>query len=123
MGWSVAYTRGVLGSWKLAPVYCQAVLCHDQRIAPDGAPAEAVDAAAKDLATKRLARLAARKAGKKEAKTAAPALVKPELPARRQPRRRTNCAPAWAPHSCAGVHSRPRHSGIGFRMVAARFTR
>ena len=24
----------------MAPVYCQAVLCHDQRIALDGAPAE-----------------------------------------------------------------------------------
>jgi hypothetical protein len=37
----------------MAPVYCQAVLCYDQRIALDGSPAETVDAEAKDLATKR----------------------------------------------------------------------
>ena len=77
MGWSLPYTLGVLAHWKMAPVYCQAVLCHDQRITLDGGPAEAVDAEAKDLATKRLAQFAARKAGKKEAKTAAPAVVKP----------------------------------------------
>jgi sRNA-binding protein len=77
MGWSFPYTLGVLGHWKLARGYCQAVLGHDRRIALDGAPAEAVDAEAKDLATKRLAQLAARKAGKKEAKTAAPGVVKP----------------------------------------------
>ena len=78
MGWSLPYTLGVLAHWKMAAVYCQAVLCHDQRITLDGAPAEAVDAEAKDLATKRLAELAARKAArKKETKTAAPAMVKP----------------------------------------------
>jgi ProQ/FINO family len=49
MGWPLPYTLGVLVSWKMAPVYCQAVLCRDQRIALDGAPAEAVDAEAKDL--------------------------------------------------------------------------
>src|SRR5476649_2476722 len=65
MDWSLPYTLGVLKSWKMAPVYCQAILCHDQRIALDGAPAETVDAAAKDLAAKQLARLAARKAVKK----------------------------------------------------------
>jgi sRNA-binding protein len=53
----------------MAPVYCQAVLCHDQRIALDGAPAETVEAEAKDLAAKQLAQLAARKA---------PAVVKPK---------------------------------------------
>ena len=67
---------GVLHNWKMAPIYCQAVLCHDQRIALDGAPAEAVDAEAKDLASKRLAQLAARKAAKKAAEAAAPAVVK-----------------------------------------------
>jgi sRNA-binding protein len=76
MGWSLPYTLGVLGRWKMAAVYCQAVLSHDQRIALDGAPAEAVDAAAKDLATKRLAQLAARKAAK-EAKTTASAVGNP----------------------------------------------
>ena len=57
----------------VAPVYCQAVLCHHQRIALDGSPAETVDAEAKDLATKQLARLAARKTAKKAAEAAAPA--------------------------------------------------
>jgi sRNA-binding protein len=68
----------VLGRWKMVAVYCQAVLCHDQRIALDGAPAETVDAEAKDLATKQLAQLAARKAAKKTAEAAAPAVVKPK---------------------------------------------
>jgi hypothetical protein len=40
MGWSLPYTLGVLGRWKLAPVYREAVLCHGQRIGLDGAPAE-----------------------------------------------------------------------------------
>jgi sRNA-binding protein len=75
MGWSLPYTLGVLGRWKMASVYCQAVLCHDQRIALDGTPAETVDAEAKDLAAKQLATLAARKAAKKVAK---PAAVKPK---------------------------------------------
>jgi sRNA-binding protein len=78
MGWSLPYTLGVLGRWKMAAVYCQAVLCHDQRIALDGAPAETVDADAKDLATKQLAQLAARKAAKKAAEAAPPAVVKPK---------------------------------------------
>ena len=78
MGWSLPYTLGVLGRWKLAPVYCRAVLCYDQRIALDGSLAETVDAEAKDLATKQLAQLAARKAAKKAAEPAAPAAVKPK---------------------------------------------
>jgi hypothetical protein len=78
MGWSLPYTLGVLGGWKMAPVYCQAVLCHDQRIALDGSPAETIEAEAKDLAAKQLAKLAARKAAKKVAKPAAPAAVKPK---------------------------------------------
>jgi sRNA-binding protein len=77
MGWSLPYTLGVLGRWKMSPVYCQAVLAHDQRIALDGTPAETVEAEAKDLATKRLAELAARKAAKNSANTTAPAVVKP----------------------------------------------
>jgi sRNA-binding protein len=44
----------------------------DDRIALDGSPAETVDAEAKDLATKQLAQLAARKAAKKAAEAAAP---------------------------------------------------
>jgi ProQ/FINO family len=39
MGWSLAYTRGVLIPWKMSPAYCRAVLSHDQRIALDGSPA------------------------------------------------------------------------------------
>jgi sRNA-binding protein len=74
MGWSLPYTLGVLVGWKMAPVYCEAILCNDQRVALDGSPAEAIDAEAKELATKRLARLAAREA----AKVAKPAIVKPE---------------------------------------------
>jgi sRNA-binding protein len=77
MGWSHPYTLGVLHLWKMAPVYCQAVVRHDQRIALDGAPVEAVDAGAKDLATKRLAELAARKAVTKAPKTTAPAAMTP----------------------------------------------
>ena len=77
MGWSLPYTLGVLGRWKMAAVYCQAVLSHDQRIALDGAPAETVDAEAKDLGARQLAKLAARKA-KKAAEAAGPAVVKPK---------------------------------------------
>jgi sRNA-binding protein len=80
MGWSIPYTLGVLSTWKMAPVYCEAVLRDDQRIGLDGAPAEPVEAQAKDLATKRLAQLAARKAAKKAAKAAAPTVVTPEPP-------------------------------------------
>jgi sRNA-binding protein len=76
MGWSHPYTLGVLSRWKMAPVYCQAVLRHHQRIALDGSPAEMVEAKAKDLATKHLARLAAGTAAKKAAKSAAPTIVK-----------------------------------------------
>ena len=32
MSWSLPYTLGVLSTWKMAPVYCEAVLRHDQRI-------------------------------------------------------------------------------------------
>jgi hypothetical protein len=78
MGWSLPYTLGVLVGWKMAPVYCQAVLCHDQRVALDGLPAEMIDAEAKSLAARQLAQLAARKAVKTAAKAAAPAMVKPK---------------------------------------------
>jgi sRNA-binding protein len=74
MGWTIPYTIGVLTYWKMAPFYCQAVLSHDQRITLDGAPAEPVDAEAKELATKQLAKLAVRNA----AKQAAAAKVKPK---------------------------------------------
>jgi len=76
VGWSLPYTLGVLTPWKMARVYCQAILAHDRRIALDGTLAEPIDAEAKDLATKQLAKLEARraeKAAKAEPKPAAPA--------------------------------------------------
>src|ERR1700733_8126847 len=78
MDWSLPYTLGVLTRWKMAAVYCQAVLSHDQRIGLDGSPAEMVDAEAKELATKQMAQLEARKAAKKTAEAAAAAVVKPK---------------------------------------------
>jgi sRNA-binding protein len=78
MGWSLPYVLGVLGRWKMSPGYCRAVLSHDQRIALDGTPVEAVDAEAKELAKKQLARLEARKTAK--AKALKPASVPPPTP-------------------------------------------
>src|SRR5580700_3786577 len=77
MGWPLPYTLGVLGSWKMASAYCEAVLRHDFRIALDGAPAEMVDANAKELAAKRLAELAARKTEGAGAAMAPPTAGKP----------------------------------------------
>jgi sRNA-binding protein len=68
----------------MAPAYCRAVLCYDQRIALDGSAAETVEAEARDLATKQLARLAARVAAKRAAKVAASAVMTPK-PAAAQP--------------------------------------
>ena len=76
MRWSLPYTLGVLASWKMGPPYCDAVLCHDHRVALDGSAAETIGADAKDLATKQLARLAARETAKKKA--TAPAVVTPK---------------------------------------------
>jgi sRNA-binding protein len=78
LGWSLPYTLGVLVGWKMAPAYCQAVLCYDKRVSLDGSPAETIDAEAKELATKQLARLAARETAKKSVKAAAPAGVGPK---------------------------------------------
>ena len=75
MGWSLPYTLGVLIGWKMAPAYCQAVLCYDKRVSLDGSPAETIDAEAKELATKQLARLAARETAKKSLKAAVPAMA------------------------------------------------
>jgi sRNA-binding protein len=60
------------------------VLSNDQRIGLDGSPAEMVDAEAKELATKQMAQLEARKAAKKAAETARAAVVKPK-PAQMRP--------------------------------------
>jgi sRNA-binding protein len=76
MGLSYPYTLGVLSRWKMAPLYCQAVLSHDQRIALDGSPAEMVEPKAKDLATKHLARRAASTTAEKAANSAAPTAAK-----------------------------------------------
>jgi sRNA-binding protein len=84
MGWSLPYTLGVLTRWKMAAVYCEAVLAMDRRIGLDGSPAEMVDVEAKDLAAKQLALLAARKAAKKAGETARAAVAKPK-PAQTRP--------------------------------------
>src|SRR5579864_9506506 len=91
MGWSLPYTLGVLVAWKMAPAYCRAVLSNDQRIALDGSPAETVDAEAKDLATKQLARIEVRTATKK---AAAPAAVTPK-PAAAPPTKTPEQLRAW----------------------------
>src|SRR5271170_2896602 len=78
MSWSLPYTLGVLTRWKMSAVYCHAVLSCDQRIGLDGSPAEMVDAEAKELATRQMAQLEARKAAKKAAETAAAAVAKPK---------------------------------------------
>jgi sRNA-binding protein len=75
MGWSRPYTLGVLVGWKMAPAYCEAILCYDERVTLDGSPAETIEGEAKELATKQLARLAARETAKKSVKAAVPAVV------------------------------------------------
>jgi sRNA-binding protein len=85
MDWQLPYTRGVLSIWKMTPAYCQAVLSHDQRIALDGSPAEAVDANSRDLAAKRLAELAARDAAKASAPAKAPAHAKAPVAGKPKP--------------------------------------
>lgn len=56
MGWSIPYTHGVLKPWKQTTSYCRAVLCYDQRITLEGTPDERVDAAARAVAVKELAK-------------------------------------------------------------------
>jgi sRNA-binding protein len=60
MGWSLAYTRGVLAPWKAKAIYCKACLAYDLRITLDGEPAEPVGDEAKEHAHNNLARWAAR---------------------------------------------------------------
>jgi sRNA-binding protein len=79
MSWSLPYTLGVLTRWKMAAVYCQAVLSRDQRIGLDGSPAEMVDAEARELAAKQMAQLEARKAAKKAVETERAGVAKPKL--------------------------------------------
>jgi sRNA-binding protein len=84
MDWSLPYTLGVLARWKMAAAYCKAVLAHEHRVALEGSTAEAIDAQAKDLATKQLARLAERETAKGATKSPVAAPVKPN-PAERLP--------------------------------------
>jgi sRNA-binding protein len=79
-GWSLPYTLGVLGGWEFSPFYCRAVLQYDHRITLDGAPAEPVDAKAKEMATKHLAELAAGRAAKKALRPKKPSVLKPTPP-------------------------------------------
>jgi sRNA-binding protein len=78
MDWSLPYTLGVLSTWKMASVYCQAVLRYAQRIGLDCSPAESVDVEAKDLATKRLAELTARESAKKASKSLVRGTMEPK---------------------------------------------
>jgi sRNA-binding protein len=84
MGWSLPYTLGVLARWKMTPAYCRAVLAQEHRVALDGSPAEAIDAKAKELAAKGLARLAERETANGAGRPAAPVPVKSK-PAERSP--------------------------------------
>jgi sRNA-binding protein len=55
MGWSLAYTRGILASWKLRAAYCRAVLAHQDRSDLSGAiTTEVVDEHAQQQARHRL---------------------------------------------------------------------
>jgi hypothetical protein len=83
---------------------------------PLTAPAETVDAEAKDSA-KQLAKLAARKAVKKVAKPAAPTAAEPKPARRRQPRRQRKYAIECVQRCCAGAHSRAKNGGsqVAFR--------
>jgi sRNA-binding protein len=82
VGWSLSYTLGVLAGWKMAPSYYEAVLCYAQRVALDGSPAETIDAVARELATKRLARLTAREIVKPKSDTVPPTATPQQLRAR-----------------------------------------
>jgi hypothetical protein len=81
MGWSLPDTLGVLVRWKMAPAYCKAILSHEHRIGLDGSTAEPIDDKARDLASKQLARLAARETATKAAESGQVEKPKPaEMP-------------------------------------------
>jgi hypothetical protein len=63
-GWSPRYAAGVLRGWKLRRAYCQAVLQYERRWNLEGEEvADAVvEDAARELASKQLGRIAARRA-------------------------------------------------------------
>jgi sRNA-binding protein len=77
MGLTVPYVLGVLAVWKGSPSYCEAVLRH-ARINLDGSPSgEEPDAKAKEMATKQLAKLAARNAARAGSKVTPPGTESP----------------------------------------------
>ncbi len=80
LGWSNAYTRGVLNPWVQREAYCRAVLAYPMRINIDGSESDlSVDDEARALATARLAQIAERKAKEAERK-AAEAEARPPAP-------------------------------------------
>jgi sRNA-binding protein len=74
MGWSTAYTGGVLRIWTARPQYCRACLTYPTRIALDGSPTdELVDDDARAMARERLDELARRAAERKARESPPPA--------------------------------------------------
>jgi sRNA-binding protein len=66
-GWSLRYASGVLRGWKLRRAYCQAVLQYNRRWNLEGEEvADAVvEDTARELASKQLARIEARRAARR----------------------------------------------------------
>jgi sRNA-binding protein len=121
MGWSLPYTLGVLTRWKMAAIYRQAVLSHDQRIGLDGSPAEMIDAEAKELATKQMAQIEARNAAKTAAETASAAEVKPKRAQTRAPETPEQLRNRCVPVSSGGARrpSQPRPARSPAETAAA----
>ena len=88
MGWSFPYTLSVLRRWKMAPVYCQAVLSHDQRITLDGTLAETVDAG------RRIWRPSSWRGSRRVTPRSRPRPPRRSLSRRRQPCVQSRCAGA-----------------------------
>ena len=72
MGWSEAYTRGVLRIWKARSAYCRACLIYPGRIALDGSPTgEVVDDEARAMAREQLELRKRRREAERQATVAA----------------------------------------------------
>jgi hypothetical protein len=67
-GWSPRYAAGVLRGWKLRRAYCQAVLQYERRwnLGGEEVPDAVVEDTARELASKQLARIAARRAKRQQ---------------------------------------------------------
>jgi hypothetical protein len=97
MGWSVPYTIGVLTYWKMAPVYCQAVLLHDH---------------ASPLTARRRKRSMPRRRnwrrgnwrGSKRAGLRRKQQSRSGRPLPRRPSHQCHCARGCGPRSCGGAH-------------------